>query len=106
MTGLTLASCDATSPAPIDIEPGSSQSDVRRALGEPNEKNRFDLPDSPFFGPREGLTRRVAAGTMIEEWIYEIEDEELYVWFTREGPGSTAEWLVVLTGRYPQDAVY
>ena len=60
----------------------------------------------PFFGPQESLINLVPSGTLIEEWVYEIEDEELYVWFTGDVDDARENWLVLDLGKFPKDAVY
>jgi hypothetical protein len=64
------------------------------------------LPDHPFFGPQEGLANLVPPGTEFEEWVYEIGDEVLYVWFFGEADEPREDWLVLATARYPKDAVF
>ena len=76
--------CSPTSLPPSEIVKGSSKVEVIASLGEPDQVQDFILPDVQFFGPQESLINLVAAGTMIEEWVYEIGDEVLYVWFTGE----------------------
>jgi len=43
---------------------------------------------------------------LIEEWVYEIGDEELYIWFTGKDGEARENWLVLDLGRYPKGAVY
>ena len=45
-------------------------------------------------------------GTLVEEWVYEIGDEELYIWFTGDENEAREDWLVLDLGRYPKGAVY
>lgn len=103
---VALVSCSPSpSPAP-QISPGSSKAEVIAAYGEPDEILDFILPGEPFFGPQESLVDLVPPGTVLEEWVYEIDGEVLYVWLTG-GPAEPREgWLVLDTGRYPKDTVY
>ena len=94
-----------STPAP-DISKGSSKDEVVASLGEPDEIQDFILPDQPFFGPQESLANLVPAGSTIEEWVYVIGDEVIYVWFTGEIGDDRETWLVIEIGRYPKDAVY
>lgn len=103
---IVLAGCSPTSSPPSEIGQGSSKAEVISSFGEPDQTQDFILPDEPFFGPQESLVNLVPAGTVIEEWVYEIGDEVLYVWFTGQDGDSRDDWLVLLTARYPKDAVY
>ena len=103
---IVLAGC-SISPSPLsEIEKGSSKDEVITSLGEPDQTQDFVLPDVPFFGPQESLVNLVPPGTMIEEWVYEIGDEVLYVWFAGEEDELREDWLVLDTARHPKDAVY
>jgi hypothetical protein len=101
-----LVGCSPISSVPSEIGKGSSKGDVIASLGEADQTQDFILPDEPFFGPQESLANLVPAGTVIEEWVYEVEDEVLYVWFTGEDDDLREDWLVLVTARYPKDAVY
>jgi hypothetical protein len=101
-----LIACSPTSVPPPEIGKGSSKEDIIASLGEPDQTQDFILPDEPFFGPQESLVNLVPAGTVIEEWVYEIGDEVLYVWFTGEDDDLREDWRVLVTARYPKDAVY
>jgi hypothetical protein len=101
-----IPSCSPASILPAEVTQGSSKDDVVALYGEPDRAQEFVLPDAPFFGPQEGLINLVPSGTLIEEWVYEIGDEELYVWFTGKGDEPGEDWLVLDLGRYPKNAVY
>jgi len=73
--------------------------------GEPDRTQEFTIPDEPFLGPQEGLIDFAPPGTVVEEWVYEIGDDELYIWFTRDDETSE-NWTVLDLGRYPKGAVY
>ncbi len=93
--------------APLtEITQGSPKEDVIGLYGESDRTQEFIIPDEPFFGPQEGLIDLVPPGTLIEEWVYEIGDEELYIWFTGEDNEARENWLVLDLGRYPKGAVY
>ena len=98
--------CSPTSLPPSEVGKGSSKGEVISSLGEPDQTQDFILPDEPFLGPQESLVNLVPAGTVIEEWVYEIEDEVLYVWFTGEEGELREDWLVLDSAKYPKDAVY
>jgi hypothetical protein len=98
--------CSPTSTPPADITPGSFKSDVITLYGEPSRTQEFVIPEEPFFGPQESLINLVPPGTLIEEWVYEIDDEELYIWFTGNSNEARENWLVLEMGKYPKDAVY
>jgi hypothetical protein len=100
-----LVGCSPASTPPSEITQGSSKDDVIALYGEPDRAQEFILPSEPFFGPQEGLAKLVPPGTVVEEWAYEIGEEELYIWFTGEGE-AREEWLVLDLGRYPKGAVY
>jgi hypothetical protein len=103
---VVLAGCSPTSSVPSEVGKDSSKEDVIASFGKPDQTQDFILPDEPFFGPQESLANLVPAGTVIEEWRYEIGDEVLYVWFTGENDDLREDWLVLATARYPKDAVY
>jgi len=100
-----IVDCSPVSVPPSEITQGSSKEDVIALYGEPDRTQEFILPDEPYFGPQEGLAKLAPPGTLIEEWVYEIGDEELYIWFTGEAE-SREDWLVLDLGRYPKGAVY
>jgi hypothetical protein len=101
-----LVGCSPPPTAPAEIIQGSTKDDVIALYGEPNRTQEFIIPDEPFFGPQEGLINLVPPGTTIEEWVYDIGDEELYIWFSREEDATRDEWRVLDLGRYPKGAVY
>ena len=100
-----LLGCSPASTPPSEITPGSSKEDVTAVYGEPDRTQEFTIPDEPFFGPQEGLIDLVPPGTVVEEWVYEIGEEELYIWFTGDDD-ARENWLVLDLGRYPKGAVY
>lgn len=101
-----LVACSPAATSPAKITQGSSKEDVIALYGEPDRTQEFIIPDEPFFGPQEGLANLVPPGTMIEEWVYEIGDEELYIWFTGDNSETREDWLVLDLGKYPKGAVY
>jgi len=90
----------------VRIQKGSSRIEVQTLLGEPHKTQELVLPIVPFHGPQESLTGIVPAGTLVEEWVYVIDKEELYVWFAGQEDQSKDEWQVVTSARYPVGAVY
>ncbi|MGD2048096.1 MAG: hypothetical protein PVH03_01305 [Chloroflexota bacterium] len=103
---LTLASCSSTSSSPDEVEIGFSRDEVIAVLGIPSTIQDFVLPDEPFFGPQESLTNLLPPGTMVEEWMYELDDKVMYVWFASESDLPRDEWLVIKTEVYPAGAVF
>lgn len=101
-----LAACSPTPSPQPEIGQGSSKAEVIALFGQPDQIQDFVLPDQPFFGPQESLINLVPAGTVVEEWVYEIGDDLLYVWFTGQDGDSRQDWLVLLTARYPTDTVF
>ena len=102
---VSLLGCSPASKPPSEIIPGSSKKDVTAIYGEPDRTQEFTIPGEPFFGPQEDLIDLVPPGTMVEEWVYEIGEEELYIWFTGDDE-AREKWLVLDLGRYPKGAVY
>jgi len=102
---VSLLGCSPASKPPSEIIPGSSKKDVTAMYGEPDHTQEFTIPDEPFFGPQEGLIDLAPPGTVVEEWVYEIGDDELYIWFTRDDETSE-NWTVLDLGRYPKGAAY
>jgi hypothetical protein len=103
---ILIIGCSPAPTPPAEITQGSTKDDVFVLYGEPDRTQEFIIPDEPFFGPQEGLINLVPPGTTIEEWVYEIGDEELYIWFTGEEDTTREEWRVLDLGRYPKGAVY
>jgi len=103
---LLIVGCSPATTPPAEITQGSSKEAVIRFYGEPDRTQEYIIPDGPFFGPQEGLINFVPPGTLMEEWVYEVEDEELYIWFTGDSDESRENWLVLDLGRYPTGAVY
>ena len=101
-----IAGCSPSTLSPAEIEAGSTKGEVIALLGNPDLTQEFILPDEPFFGPQESLVNLVPAGTVIEEWVYELGEDVLYIWFTGEGDDSGEDWLVLDTAKHPKDAVY
>ena len=101
-----IAGCSPSTLSPAEIEAGSTKGEVIALLGDPDQTQEFVLPDEPFFGPQESLVNLVPAGTVIEEWVYELGEDVLYIWFTGEGDDSGEDWLVLDTAKHPKDAVY
>jgi hypothetical protein len=101
-----IVSCSPASTPPVKVTEGSSKEDVIALYGKPDRVQEFIVPDEPFFGPQEGLVNLVPPGTVIEEWVYEIGDEEFYIWFTGDIDVAREDWRVLDLGRYPKGAVY
>ena len=106
LIALTLVACSPDSTPLPDIIAGASKDDVIAAHGTPHQVRDFILPDEPFFGPQESLINLVPSGSLIEEWLYEIEDDHLYIWFSGEQNGLRKDWLVLAKVRVPHDAIY
>jgi hypothetical protein len=103
---LSLSACQgSTTDTPV-IQPGASRSEVRAQLGEPEQIQDFSLPEPPFFGPQEGLTDLIPAGTLVEEWIYTIGQDALYIWFAGEEGQARDQWRVIETARYRAGPFY
>ena len=106
LLAVNLIGCSLLSPPLPELAQGSSKDDVITLYGEPDRTQVFLLPEVPFFGPQESLINHVPSGTTIEEWVFEIGEEELYIWFTGDGDEPNEDWLVLDLGRYPKGAVY
>lgn len=103
---LAIVGCFSTSSSPDEVEIGFSRDEVIEVMGEPSTIQDFVLPDEPFFGPQEGLERLIPPGTVVEEWIYELDEEVMYIWFASESGLPREEWLVIEIGVYPVGAVF
>ncbi len=100
-----LAACGGTEP-PEELRVGATRSQVVAALGEPDEREDFLMPDGGFFGPQEALTRLVPPGEIVEQWVYQKGDELTYVWFAGRAGAERVSWTVVAFSTAPADAVY
>lgn len=103
---VALVSCSPDAGSPDDVEVGFSREEVIEVMGQPAATQEFILPDQPFFGPQEGLANLLPAGVVVEEWVYELDGEILYVWFAGEPAELREGWKVVATGVYPEGAVF
>ena len=103
---LVLVSCSLDTSSSGEIEVGFSRDDVIDANGQPAAIQDFVLPDQPFFGPQESLASLLPPGVVVEEWVYELNGEILYVWFASESGEPREGWLVIATGIYPAGAVF
>lgn len=106
IVSLLLVGCAPAPLPPVEIGEGASKEDVIASLGEPLRTQEFILPAEPFFGPQEGLAALLPPGTVVEEWVYERGEEDLYIWFAGEEGQAQEDWRVVAKGSYPRDAVY
>ena len=66
----------------------------------------FAMPEVNFFGPQEALFEVVEPGDPILEWIYEQDDELLYIWFSGGGGWPTTSLRVVAFTSAPKGAIY
>ncbi len=103
---VSLSACQGSPADTAVVQPGASRSEVRAQLGEPEQIQEFSLPEPPFFGPQEGLTDLIPAGTLVEEWIYTVGQDALYVWFAGEEGQARDEWRVIETARYRTGPFY
>ena len=106
LVALFGVSCSADEPTAGEVEVGFTRDKVVEIMGQPDATQEFILPNEPFFGPQEGLASLLPAGTLVEEWVYELDEEVLYVWFASETGEAQEEWLVVATAVYPAGAVF
>lgn len=103
---LLMAGCSRPQTPPVEVEAGLTLEEVRDALGEPDEIQEFVMPDGPFFGPQEALSGLVPAGSLIEEWRYELDDEVRFVWFYEDPASGQEGRRLVATIIVPKDAIY
>ena len=104
MTG--VVSCANPGIPEIEVGEGLTRQEVLDVLGDPDEVQEFRVPDQPFFGPQEILTSLVPASSTVEEWVYWLDGELTYVWFSGEEDQGRDRWTVVATATYPEDAVF
>lgn len=108
LAGLVLlpgfVACAPDPASTAELEAGQTRAQVRSEAGEPDTIRDLTLPDEPFWGPQEGLATILRAGTLVEEWQYEVDDDILYVWFAGGGGVERREWTVVDVAAYPADA--
>ncbi len=103
---MLIPACQPKPANKIAVTTGSSRAECRALLGEPGRVQEFKLPETPFFGPQESLTNLIPAGTLVEEWVYPVGEEELYVWFAGEEGKPRDQWRVIETARHSAGAVY
>ena len=105
LISILLCACSNREANLAQVRPGLSKPEERDLLGEPDTARVATLPEGYFFGPQEGLLDLLPAGGSYEEWIYQVGEDDLYVWFAGE-QNSMENWLVILTARFPRDAVF
>lgn len=88
-----------------ELEPGMTRSQVERLLGEPDAVQWAALPEQGLFGPQESLYGPLEPGDPYEEWLYDLGDEERYVWFSGSSE-DPASWTVIMTVIAPKGVVY
>jgi hypothetical protein len=101
-----VVDCSQTEDQSAKIQKGFTREDVKSKFGNPDEVNEFELPKVPFYGPQEGLVNLLDPGTLVEEWIYLLGEEVLFVWFAGEADQPIGSWSVIETATYPEGAVY
>ena len=103
---MLIAGCLRAQSPQVELEVGFTHQEVRDALGEPDETQEFVVPDGPFFGPQETLSGLVPAGSLVEEWRYELNDEVRYVWFYGDPAAGKDARKLIATTIVPRDAIY
>ena len=87
------------------ITRGLSKEEVIRLYGKPNLAQMITLRLEPSFSPRNKLNKFVPFGTFIEEWVYEIDETVLFIWFSGDLNAPRENWLVLDTGILPKSAM-
>ena len=90
----------------ILMEPGASRTQIITCLLDPIETQTFVLPAEPFFGPGEGLASLLEPGTPVEEWIFQDEDNNYYIWFASDPGEQEGDWRLVDKASYPIGVVF
>ncbi|MBI4537620.1 MAG: hypothetical protein HY712_06655 [candidate division NC10 bacterium] len=103
---LLMAECLSAQIPRAELAAGLTRQEVRDALGEPDEKLEFVMPDGPFFGPQEALSGLVPSGSLVEEWRYELNADVRYVWFYGDTAAGGGGRRLIATTTVPKDAVY
>ncbi len=103
---LLTAGCLRSHNPQVELEAGLTHQEVRGVLGEPDEIKEFVMPEGAFFGPQEALSGLVPAGSLVEEWRYDLNGEVRYVWFYGVTAAERDGRRVIATTTVPKDAVY
>ena len=88
------------------MEVGASRTQIITCLLDPVETQTFVLPSEPFFGPGEGLVSILEPGTPVEEWIFQDEDTNYYIWFASDSGEEKEDWRLVDKASYPIGVVF
>lgn len=88
------------------IVDGSSRQSVQKALGEPHTVTLGAIPVVPYEGPQEGLLEILGPKTKYEEWFYQFNGIDYYIWFGNRDGLPKAKWRVVSKAGYPKGAVF
>ena len=101
-----VAGCAKPGSPASEVEEGFTREEVRNALGESYKVQDFLVPDQPFFGAQEILASLVPPRSTLEEWVYQMDGDLMYVWVSGEAGQGRDSWTVIGTARHPEDAVY
>lgn len=88
------------------IVDGSSRQSVQQALGEPHTVTLGAIPVVPYEGPQEGLLEILGPKTKYEEWFYQFNRIDYYIWFGNRDGLPKDKWRVVSKAGYPKGAVF
>ena len=88
------------------IVDGSSRQSVQKALGEPHTVTLGAIPVVPYEGPQEGLLEILGPKTKYEEWFYQFNGIDYYIWFGNRDGLPKDKWKVVSKASYPKGAVF
>lgn len=100
---LALPACQARPQA--ELRPGLTRAQVERLLGEPDQVVWSALPEQGLFGPQEALYAQLEPGDPYEEWLYDLGEEQQYLWFS----GSTddrSSWTLITAVTAPKGVIY
>lgn len=85
---------------------GESRLSVEQALGKPHKTTLGVVPAGPYFGPQEELLEILGPNAEYEEWLYQLNGNDYYVWFGDRDNIAKEKWKVVSSGSYPRGAVF
>ena len=92
--------CVPKTKGPDAVQVGMTKVKVQQILEKPDRVDSIEKRTEIIWGAEEGFWDELPMGTSLEIWIYELDDEELRLYFVDEYDTLSFKIMV------PKDAVY
>lgn len=87
------------------IYPGMTRDEIEKILGEPKSRRQTRYSVT-MRGPGEGLSDLLKEGTAYEEWHYQDDTTDFWVFVGPKGDEAAPEWRVLSRESYPQGVAF